>query len=104
MNPQALDYEELKELNLELGVSNKAQYNFGSSYVSSGTLIQKRYPLKINVVNQKEGPRFQPNVKVVTLSEDHKTISIGKVISTYAAIDSDTLQKATNVRYGHKAN
>lgn len=104
MNPQALDYEELKVLNLEVGVSNKAQYNFGSSSVSSGTLIKKRYPLKINVVNQKEGPRFQPNVKVVTLSEDHTTISIGKVITTYAAIDSDTLQTATNVRYGHKAN
>uniref|UniRef100_A0A671Y436 Desmoglein 2 n=1 Tax=Sparus aurata TaxID=8175 RepID=A0A671Y436_SPAAU len=96
---KALDYEELKVLNLEVGVSNKAQYNFGSSSVSSGTLIKKRYPLKINVVNQKEGPRFQPNVKVVTLSEDHTTISIGKVITTYAAIDSDTLQTATNVRY-----
>lgn len=104
MNPQALDYEELKVLNLEVGVSNKAQYNFGSSHTSTGTLIKKRYPLKINVVNQKEGPRFQPNVKVVTLSEDHTTISLGKVIGTYAAIDSDTLQTATNVRYGHKVN
>ncbi|KAM8727098.1 desmoglein-2-like protein [Acanthopagrus schlegelii] len=96
---KALDYEELKVLNLEVGVSNKAQYNFGSSHTSTGTLIKKRYPLKINVVNQKEGPRFQPNVKVVTLSEDHTTISLGKVIGTYAAIDSDTLQTATNVRY-----
>ncbi|XP_073346746.1 desmoglein-2-like protein [Pagrus major] len=93
---KALDYEELKVLNLEVGVSNKAEYNFGSSHTS---ITQKRYPIKINVVNQKEGPRFQPNVKVVTVSEDHKTITLGKVISRYAAIDSDTLKTATNVRY-----
>ncbi|TNN61085.1 Desmoglein-2 [Liparis tanakae] len=61
--------------------------------------IHKAYRVNINVINEKEGPRFQPSVKVVTISEDHTTVSIKKVIANYAAIDSDTLQIATNVRY-----
>ncbi|XP_070831279.1 desmoglein-2-like protein [Chaetodon trifascialis] len=93
---KALDYEELKTLNLEVAVSNKAKYSFGSELMS---VPQKSYPVKINVVNQKEGPRFQPGVKVVTLSEDQSSFSLSKIITTYAAIDSDTLQTATGVRY-----
>ncbi|XP_040910699.1 desmoglein-2-like [Toxotes jaculatrix] len=93
-----LDYEAVKLLNLEVGVSNKAQYNFGSAQIT-GASVPKLYPVKINVINQKEGPRFQPSVKVVTISEDHTSVFINKVITNYAAIDSDTLQKATNVRY-----
>ncbi|KAG8014182.1 Desmoglein-2, partial [Nibea albiflora] len=93
-----LDYEKLQVLNLEVAVKNKAVYNFGTSMTGS-TSYQKSYPIKINVINQKEGPRFQPSVKVVTISEDHTTVSINKIITTYAAIDSDTLQTATNVRY-----
>ncbi|XP_061776265.1 desmoglein-2-like protein [Nerophis ophidion] len=97
MIQKELDYEEIKTLNLEVVVSNKAKYNFGSA--SSESTKTKSYPVKINVVNQKEGPRFQPTVKVVTLSEDHTSVHINKVITTYAAIDSDTLKIATNVRY-----
>nr|XP_020451505.1 desmoglein-2-like isoform X2 [Monopterus albus]XP_020451506.1 desmoglein-2-like isoform X3 [Monopterus albus] len=105
---KALDYEELKALNLEVEVNNKAGYNFGSSSVMGtsssvmGTTATKRYPVKINVINQKEGPRFQPTVKVVPLSEDMSSTSINKIITTYFAIDSDTLQKATNVWYRKK--
>ncbi|CAN9502825.1 unnamed protein product [Ophioblennius macclurei] len=94
---KALDYEELKVLNLGVAVSNKAAYNFGSS--SSVVVTGKSYPIKINVVNQKEGPRFQPAVKVVTISEDQSSVSINQIIANYAAIDSDTLKTATNVRY-----
>ncbi|KAM3866217.1 desmoglein-2-like protein [Diretmus argenteus] len=98
-----LDYEELKVLNLGVVVANKAEYNFGSSSSSSSSssmeIIQKPYPVKINVVNQKEGPRFKPSVKVVTISEDRTSVTINKIITNYAAIDSDTLQTATNVRY-----
>uniref|UniRef100_A0A4W6DBL3 Desmoglein 2 n=1 Tax=Lates calcarifer TaxID=8187 RepID=A0A4W6DBL3_LATCA len=90
---KALDYEELKTLNLDVAVSNKASYSAGT------TVSKKSYPIKINVLNQKEGPRFQPTVKVVTISEDHSSIFINKVITNYAAIDSDTLKTATNVRY-----
>nr|XP_019957552.1 PREDICTED: cadherin-4-like [Paralichthys olivaceus] len=95
---KALDYEELKVVNLGVGVSNKAQYNFGSTQMS-GSIGQKSYPVKINVVNQKEGPRFVPGVKVVTISEDHSSISLKEIITNYAATDSDTLLTATNVRY-----
>lgn len=76
-----------------MAVSNKASYSAGT------TVSKKSYPIKINVLNQKEGPRFQPTVKVVTISEDHSSIFINKVITNYAAIDSDTLKTATNVRY-----
>ncbi|XP_057714379.1 desmoglein-2-like protein [Corythoichthys intestinalis] len=98
MIQKELDYEEIKSLNLGVVVSNKAKYDFGSSS-SSSSVISKSYSVKVNVINQKEGPRFQPSVKVVTLSEDHTSIFINKVITTYAAIDSDTQLIATNVRY-----
>lgn len=82
-----------------MAVSNKAAYNFGSGSVSGGGgIIQKHYPITINVVNQKEGPRFQPSVKVVTISEDHTSINLREIITTYAAIDTDTSKIATNVR------
>lgn len=93
----------MKQLHLEVSVSNKAAYNFGSGSMT-GAIISKPYPIKINVINQKEGPRFQPTVKVVSISEDHTYVSINKVIATYAAIDSDTLKIATNVRYGYIYN
>ncbi|KAG7214811.1 hypothetical protein INR49_010703, partial [Caranx melampygus] len=95
---KALDYEELKVLNLEVAVRNKAEYNFGSQPVLLPP-FPKTYPIKINVVNQKEGPRFHPTVKVVSVSEDRTSISTNTVITNYAAIDSDTLQTATNVKY-----
>ncbi|XP_008298599.1 desmoglein-2-like [Stegastes partitus] len=94
---KALDYEELKVLNLGIAVANKAEYNFGSGVIRP--IPNKSYPIKINVVNQKEGPRFAPTTKVVAVSEDRTSISIGQVIANYAAIDSDTLKIATNVRY-----
>ncbi|XP_061588342.1 desmoglein-2-like protein [Cololabis saira] len=97
MVQKELDYEELKTVNLGVRVSNKAKYNFGSAM--TGAASSKTYQIKVNVENEKEGPRFQPSTKVVVLSEDKSTVSINKVITTYAAIDSDTLQTATNVRY-----
>uniref|UniRef100_A0A8C8JZW3 Cadherin domain-containing protein n=1 Tax=Oncorhynchus tshawytscha TaxID=74940 RepID=A0A8C8JZW3_ONCTS len=96
---KALDYEELKVLNLAIRVSNKAEYYFGSSKGRVDIGNAKTYPIKINVINQKEGPKFKPTVKVVTISEDSSLVTINKVITTYTAIDSDTLQIATNVRY-----
>lgn len=94
---QALDYEEQKSVNLQVAVSNKAAYSFGSGALT-GSTTQKPYRVNINVLNEKEGPRFQPSVKVVTISEDHTVTSIQKVIANYAAIDSDTLKIASNVR------
>lgn len=97
---QALDYEVMKVFNLTVAVSNKAEYNFGSSSVSGGgSITQKYYPITINVVNQNEGPRFNPVVKVVTVSEGQTSINLNQIITTYAAIDTDTSKIATNVRY-----
>ncbi|KAM8850390.1 desmoglein-2-like protein [Spinachia spinachia] len=95
---KALDYEEQKLVNLQVAVSNKAAYSFNSGASTSPT-TPKPYRVNINVLNEKEGPRFQPSVKVVTISEDHTITSIKKVIANYAAIDSDTLKIASNVRY-----
>ncbi|KAG1937604.1 desmoglein-2 preproprotein [Pimephales promelas] len=89
-----LDYEELKEIRLQVSVSNKAQYH--SSVVITES---KTYTIQVSVVNQPEGPRFKPAVKVITISEESTTIILNKVITNYAAIDSDTLLVATNVRY-----
>ncbi|XP_056149200.1 LOW QUALITY PROTEIN: desmoglein-2-like protein [Lampris incognitus] len=89
---KALNYEEIRTLRLVVTVANKAKY-------SVAVPAAKPYPITINVINEKEGPRFQPSVKVVTISEDQTTVSINKVITNYAAIDSDTLEVATNVRY-----
>lgn len=93
-------------VNLEVAVNNKASYNFGSGGGGGGagdgggaSVRQKPYNVKINVDNQKEGPRFHPDVKVVTLSEDHSSIDLTKIITNYAAIDTDTQQTVTNVRY-----
>ncbi|KAG9274620.1 cadherin-2-like [Astyanax mexicanus] len=89
-----VDYEEMKEINLQVTVSNKAAYH------SSVVIKQPQtYPIKIKVINVPEGPRFQPSVKVISLSEDKTIIDLKKVIATYTAIDSDTLTAATNVRY-----
>ncbi|CAL1579583.1 unnamed protein product [Knipowitschia caucasica] len=99
MIQKALDYEELKVVNLEVSVRNKAEYNFGSFGGGGGGGGGKSYPIKINVINQKEGPRFQPSVKVVTISEDHSSVTLHSIISRYAAIDTDTGLTATNVRY-----
>ncbi|MEQ2247675.1 hypothetical protein ILYODFUR_011594 [Ilyodon furcidens] len=96
---KALDYEEIQTLNLAVKVKNEAEYNFGSSMSITGASQSKSYPIKINVINQKEGARFHPSVKVVTVSGDKTSISLNKTIVTYAAIDSDTQKTATNVWY-----
>ncbi|XP_076000682.1 desmoglein-2-like protein [Genypterus blacodes] len=94
---KALDYEQRRVLNLGVVVANKAGYEFGPGW-TGGIPKPKPYPIKINVVNQKEGPRFKPSVKVVTVSEESK-VSLNQIITNYHAIDSDTLKAATNVRY-----
>ncbi|KAK2901439.1 hypothetical protein Q8A67_009554 [Cirrhinus molitorella] len=89
-----LDYEELKEINLHVSVANKAAYH--SSVVVTES---KTYTIHIRVINQPEGPRFKPAVKVITISEEHSSITLNQIITNYAAIDSDTQLTATNVRY-----
>ncbi|KAF4088863.1 hypothetical protein AMELA_G00059550 [Ameiurus melas] len=94
MVTKELDYEQLKSVNLMVVVRNKAAYH--KSVVIDRA---KTYPIKINVLNVPEAPHFDPVVKVVSISEDRKTIDLKKVITTYTAKDSDTMLTATNVRY-----
>uniref|UniRef100_A0A672FN50 Cadherin domain-containing protein n=1 Tax=Salarias fasciatus TaxID=181472 RepID=A0A672FN50_SALFA len=82
---QAVDYEDVKNLDLGLTVRNKAPY--------------KTYPINIKVKNQPEGPRFDPKVKAIPVSEGGASINFQDVIAKYPAIDGDTLKPAENVRY-----
>lgn len=81
----------MQTINLQVAVSNKAKYH------SSVITTTKTYPIKIHVQNEPEGPRFQPAIKVVHVTEDHTAISLEKVITTYKAFDTDKQQYATNV-------
>uniref|UniRef100_A0A3Q3WQK7 Cadherin domain-containing protein n=1 Tax=Mola mola TaxID=94237 RepID=A0A3Q3WQK7_MOLML len=124
----AVDYEDLKDLDLGINVRNKAPpYNgsgasgasmhfggagggagsggggggsgwSGGSSWQSGNKI-KTYPVKISVKNQPEGPAFDPKVKAIPISEGGHSINIKDVIAHYPAIDGDTGKPAENVRY-----
>ncbi|XP_026053491.1 desmoglein-2-like isoform X1 [Carassius auratus] len=88
-----LDYEELKEIRLEVSVTNLAEYH------PSVKTEKQMYIIHIRVTNQPEGPRFNPAVKVITISEESSRTTLKEVITNYAAIDSDTLLPAKNVKY-----
>ncbi|XP_061636596.1 desmoglein-2.1-like isoform X2 [Phyllopteryx taeniolatus] len=95
MLDKAVDYEDVKDLVLGLTVRNKAPPYEGLEESTT----YKTYPVKINVQNQREGPYFDPKVKVVTLSEGGSTISINDVITRYPALDGDTGKQAEKVKY-----
>lgn len=59
----------------------------------------KIYGIKVNVINQPEGPFFDPKVKSIHVSEGDKTIKIKEVIAKYPAMDGDTMQEPKNVRW-----
>lgn len=57
----------------------------------------KPYSIKINVVNEPEGPAFNPKVKAIPISEG-STFNANNVIAHYPAIDGDTGEPADRVR------
>ncbi|XP_069007189.1 desmoglein-2.1-like [Embiotoca jacksoni] len=69
----------------------------GSGRPSKGKPF-KSYPIKINVKNQPEGPRFDPKVKAIPVTEGGNT-DLNEVIARYTAIDGDTGKPAENVSY-----
>ncbi|XP_047444088.1 desmoglein-2.1 [Mugil cephalus] len=107
MLDKAVDYEDVKNLELGLSVRNKAAFAGGSgggggifSGASAGSGgAFKTYPIKISVKNQPEGPRFDPSIKAIPLSEGSSSTSINSIIARYPAIDGDTGKLAENVRY-----
>ncbi|CAJ1059633.1 desmoglein-2-like [Xyrichtys novacula] len=102
---KAVDYEDVKNLDLGIAVRNKApqyaetQITMQGETHSSTETKSKIYPLKINVKNRPEGPAFDPKVKAIPISEGGQTIKINDVIAHYPAIDGDTRKPAVNVRY-----
>lgn len=113
---QAVDYEDVKALDLGIVVRNKAPpYRLGSSENSGGGQAgaggsggsgdsggmgggSKTYPVKINVKNQPEGPKFDPRVKAISISEGGHPININEIIAHYPANDGDTGKPAEKVR------
>lgn len=92
--------------NLELGLSVKNKVALVTSSVSnlsggggggSGSR-RKNYLIKIKVNNQPEGPRFNPKVKAIPISEGDSSVNINQIIARYPAMDGDTGELATNVR------
>ncbi|KAK5869348.1 hypothetical protein PBY51_024072 [Eleginops maclovinus] len=106
MLDKALDYENPPLLDLELIVKNKVQFSgtdsggggSGGIFTQNG-ITYKTYPIKINVKNKPEGPRFDPKVKVIAVSEGGSFVNTNEVIARYAAKDGDTGKVAENVRY-----
>ncbi|KAM9796220.1 desmoglein-2.1-like [Syngnathus typhle] len=94
MLDKPVDYEHVKELVLTLTVRNKAPIYEGLP--QSTTYIT--YAVKINVQNQREGPYFDPKVKVITMSEGGGTPG-NDVIAHYPALDGDTGKPAEKVKY-----
>lgn len=100
---QAVNYEDVKDLDLGIVVRNKAEAYGGGGGGGGGeawwlTGYYKTYPVKINVQNQPEGAAFDPKVKAIPISEGGTSISINDVIAHYPAIDGDTGKPAENVR------
>uniref|UniRef100_H0X1K9 Desmoglein 4 n=1 Tax=Otolemur garnettii TaxID=30611 RepID=H0X1K9_OTOGA len=97
-----LDYEQAPNIHLGIGVKNEADFHhsIASQFQMHST------PVRIQVVNVKEGPTFHPSSLTFSVPEGIKGDSLlNYVLGTYTAIDLDTGHPATNVRYiiGHDA-
>lgn len=94
---QMLDYEEVPNIYLSIGVRNKAEFHHS---VASQFQMHST-PVRIQVVNVREGPTFRPSSMTFSLREGVRGDSLmNYVLGTYTAIDTDTGNPATNVRYG----
>uniref|UniRef100_A0A8C9JS78 Desmoglein 4 n=1 Tax=Panthera tigris altaica TaxID=74533 RepID=A0A8C9JS78_PANTA len=97
-----LDYEQMPNIHLSIGVKNQAEFHHS---VASQFRMHST-PVRIQVVNVREGPTFHPNSMTFSIREGIKGNSLlNYVLGTYTAIDMDTGNPATNVRYiiGHDA-
>ncbi|XP_068789882.1 desmoglein-2 isoform X2 [Struthio camelus] len=87
-----LNYEEMQSLNLGIVVTNKAEFHES---------IRKSYkaqaiPIKINVINVQEGPKFPAGIKIIEASE---TMRKNQIIGQYQAYDEDTGKVAERIMY-----
>ncbi|XP_004683867.1 PREDICTED: desmoglein-4 [Condylura cristata] len=97
-----LDYEQMPNIHLSIGVKNQAEFHHS---VASQFRMHST-PVRIQVVNVREGPSFRPNSMTFSLRDGVRGESLlNYVLGTYTAVDLDTGNPATNVRYiiGHDA-
>ncbi|XP_028630711.1 desmoglein-4 [Grammomys surdaster] len=99
---KTLDYEQEPNIYLSIGVRNQAEFHHS---VASQFQMHST-PVRIQVVNVREGPTFRPSSMTFNLRGGMRGDSLmNYVLGTYTAIDIDTGNPATNVRYviGHDA-
>ncbi|XP_072568951.1 desmoglein-2.1-like isoform X2 [Paramormyrops kingsleyae] len=106
-----VDFEQVPNMQLGVVVRNKAPFqnsvwSAGSDPSSrpgsggtSGLGSLKRYPIKVNVRNLPDPPRFVPKVKAASIPEDSTKINLPHVIATYPVIDGDSGTVAKNIWY-----
>ncbi|NWY57388.1 DSG2 protein, partial [Chionis minor] len=87
-----LDYEKMQSLNLGIVVTNKAEFHKSIKH----SHIAQTIPIKINVINVREGPIFPGGTKIIEASENLK---IRQVIGQYQAYDEDTGKIAEHIIY-----
>ncbi|EHB15921.1 Desmoglein-4, partial [Heterocephalus glaber] len=99
---KTLDYETMPNVHLGIGVKNQAEFH----HSVASQFRMHSIPVRIQIINVKEGHTFHPSSKTFSVREGitgHSLLT--RVLGTYTAIDLDTGNPATNVRYiiGHDA-
>ncbi|XP_047382752.1 desmoglein-4 [Sciurus carolinensis] len=97
-----LDYEQIPNVHLGIGVKNQADFHHS---VASQFRMHST-PVRIQIINVREGPAFHPSSMTFSVREGIRGDSLlNYVLGTYTAMDLDTGNPATNVRYiiGHDA-
>ncbi|NXT98041.1 DSG2 protein, partial [Buphagus erythrorhynchus] len=89
---KALDYEKMQSLNLGIVVTNKAEFHKSIKPSYKAETI----PIKIKVINVREGPVFPGGTKIIEASEK---LQIKQVIGQYQAYDEDTGKIAEHITY-----
>ncbi|XP_056340926.1 desmoglein-2-like isoform X1 [Oenanthe melanoleuca] len=89
---KALDYEKMQSLNLGIVVTNKAEFHKSIKPSFKAETI----PIKIKVINVREGPVFPGGTKIIEASEK---LQIKQVIGQYQAYDEDTGKIAERITY-----
>ncbi|XP_062489500.1 desmoglein-2 [Pezoporus occidentalis] len=87
-----LDYETMQSLSLGIVVTNKAEFHKSIKHNYKAQTI----PVKINVINVREGPVFPGGTKIIEASEK---LQIKQVIGQYQAYDEDTGKPSKQIIY-----
>ncbi|XP_004703134.1 desmoglein-2 [Echinops telfairi] len=89
-----VDYEEMKNLDFSIVVTNKAAFHKSVKNTFKPTPI----PIRVKVQNVQEGIRFKSSTITVHASEHTDRSSQGRIIGKFQVFDEDT-GKTTRVKY-----